>query len=213
MSSLKIYKYNSPAGRPCIGRNCALAQSLYVVFPFPLGQFVSVTYPSGRAGNASNFRVDHVTRNALAARKNEAQGLGNKDTTPHGLLKLDIKETVSRLCARASVICFFFKRQQTCQIDSTRFPSGPHRRRRFVVYILRQYFKLSKKSFVSSPFYRQQGHLVTRKSLSARFKNRFSNMKLVSEVNCSKCSNICLICSRSSLKRWKDTNKNAISTL
>ena len=86
MSSLKIYKYNSPAGRPCIGRNCALAQSLYVVFPFPLGQFVSVTYPSGRAGNASNFRVDHVTRNALAARKNEAQGLGNKDTTPHGLL-------------------------------------------------------------------------------------------------------------------------------
>ena len=61
---------------------------------------------------------------------------------------VELKGTVSRLRARASVICFFFKRQQTCQIDSTRFPSGPHRRRRFVVYILRQYFKLSKKSFV-----------------------------------------------------------------
>ena len=28
------------------------------------------------AGNASHFRMDHVTRNALAARKNEALGLG-----------------------------------------------------------------------------------------------------------------------------------------
>ena len=37
-------------------------------------------------------------------------------------------------------------------------------------------------------------------------------MKLVSEVNCSKSSNICLICSRSSLKRLKDINKNSIST-
>ena len=27
-------------------------------------------------GNASHFRMDHVTRNALAARKNEAKGLG-----------------------------------------------------------------------------------------------------------------------------------------
>ena len=32
-----------------------------------------------RAGNTnSHFRMDHVTRNALAARKNEAQGLGNQ---------------------------------------------------------------------------------------------------------------------------------------
>ena len=56
----------------------------------------------------------------------------------------------SRLCVRSSIICFFlfFKRQQNCHIDSTRFPSGPHRRRRFVVYILKQYFRLSKKSFV-----------------------------------------------------------------
>ena len=38
-------------------------------------------------------------------------------------------------------------------------------------------------------------------------------MKLVSEVNGSKSSSICLICSRSSLKRLKDRNKNAISTL
>ena len=52
-----------------------------------------------------------------------------------------------------------------------------------------------------------------RTALSARFKNIFSNLKLVSEVNCSKSSNICLICSRSSLKRLKDINKNAISTL
>ena len=52
-----------------------------------------------------------------------------------------------------------------------------------------------------------------RTALSARFKNIFSNLKLVSEVNCSKSSNICLICSRPSLKRLKDINKNAISTL
>ena len=48
---------------------------------------------------------------------------------------------------------------------------------------------------------------------TARFKNIFSNLKLVSEVNCSKSSNICLICSCPSLKRLKDINKNAISTL
>ena len=41
----------------------------------------------------------------------------------------NFKGTVSRLCARASVICFFFKRQQNCHIDLTRFLSGPHRRR------------------------------------------------------------------------------------
>ena len=35
----------------------------------------------------------------------------------------------------------------------------------------------------------------------------------MSEVSCSKSSNICLICSRSSLKRLKDIYKNAISTL
>ena len=34
------------------------------------------------------------------------------------------------------------------EIDSTRFPSGPHRQRRFVVYVLGQYFRLSKKPFV-----------------------------------------------------------------
>ena len=45
-----------------------------------------------------------------------------------------------------------------------------------------------------------------------RFKNSFSNVKLVSEVNCSKSSNICLICWRSSVKSLKDINKNAIST-
>ena len=44
-------------------------------------------------------------------------------------------------------------------------------------------------------------------------KNVFSNLKLVSEVSHFKSSNMCLICSRSSLKRLKDINKNAISTL
>ena len=52
-----------------------------------------------------------------------------------------------------------------------------------------------------------------RKSCFARFKNIFSNLKLVSEVNCAKSSNICLICSRSSLKRLKDVNRSAISTV
>ena len=78
---------------------------------------------------------------------------------------------------------------------------------------LSSYFKFGSRHEDSSRFYRWQGRLATRKSLSACFKNRFSNVKLVSEVNCSKSSNICLIYSRSSLKRWKDTNKNVISTL
>ena len=58
-----------------------------------------------------------------------------------------------------------------------------------------------------------QGRLTTQKSHSACFKNSFSNVKLVSEVNCSKSSNICLICSCFSLKCLKDINKNATSTL
>ena len=49
----------------------------------------------------------------------------------------DLKVTVSRLCARASVIWFFFKRQWNCHIGATRPPSEPHRRRRFVVYTLK----------------------------------------------------------------------------
>jgi len=53
---------------------------------------------------------------------------------------------------------------------------------------------------------------ISFRSLQKPVKNSFSNVKLVSEVNCSKSSNICLICSRSSLKRLKDINKNAIST-
>ena len=78
---------------------------------------------------------------------------------------------------------------------------------------LSPYLKSGSRHEHLSRFYRQLGRLATRKSLSARFKNRFSNVKLMPEVNCSKSSNICLICSRSSLKRWNDINKNAISTL
>ena len=78
-----------------------------------------------------------------------------------------IKGTVSRLCARASVICLFFKRQQNCHIDSTRFPSGPHRRRRFVVYILKQYFRLSKKSFVLFKIWLAARRLIAILSLAA----------------------------------------------
>ena len=75
------------------------------------------------------------------------------------------------------------------------------------------YLKFGSRHEDSSRFCRQQGRLATRKSRSARFKNSFSNVKLVSEVNCSKSSNICLICSPSSFKRLKDIlNKNAILT-
>ena len=78
---------------------------------------------------------------------------------------------------------------------------------------LSSYLKFGSRHEDSTRFYRLQDRLVTRKSRSARFKSSFSNVNLVSEVNCSKSSNICLICSRSSLKRWKDINKNANSTL
>ena len=78
---------------------------------------------------------------------------------------------------------------------------------------LSSYLKFGSQHEDSWRFCRQQGLLAIRKSRSARFKNSFSNVKLVSEVSCSKSSNICLICWCSSLKRLKDINKNAISTL
>ena len=137
-------------------------------------------------------------------------------------IKIILKGTVSRLCARASVICFFFKRQQKCHIDSTRFPSGRTADGDLLFIFssnisdfrrsLSCYLKFDSRQEDSSRFYRQQGRLAIRKSRSARFKNRFSNVKLVSEVNCSESSNICMICSRS-LKRLKDINKNVVSTL
>ena len=123
-------------------------------------------------------------------------------TAEQGMVFRDssLKGTVSRLCARASVTCFFFKRQQNCHIDSTRFPSEPHRRRRFVVYILKQYFRLSKKSFVLFKIWLAARRLIAILSLAGPprdpkisfrpLKNRFSNVKLMSEVSCSKSSNI-----------------------
>ena len=77
-------------------------------------------------------------------------------------------------------------------------------RRRFSSYL-----KFGSRHEDSSRFCRYQGRLATRKSRSARFKNSFSNVKLVSEVNCSKSSNICLIFLRSSHKRLKDINKSS----
>ena len=77
---------------------------------------------------------------------------------------------------------------------------------------LSSYLKFGSRHEDSSRFYGYQG-LANRKSRSARFKNSFSNVKLVSEVSCSNSSNICLICSRSSLKRLKGINRNVISTL
>ena len=73
--------------------------------------------------------------------------------------------------ARASSV-FFFKRQKNCQIDSTRFPSGPHRRRRFVVYILRQYFRLSKKSFVLFKIWLAARRIIAILSLAGRLATR-----------------------------------------
>ena len=51
-----------------------LASSLYGVLLVPIGQFISVTYPRRTGGERPHifFRMDHVTRNALAARNNEA---------------------------------------------------------------------------------------------------------------------------------------------
>ena len=58
---------------------------------------------------------------------------------------------------------------------------------------LSPYFNFGSRHEDSSRFYRQQDRLWTRKSRSARFKNSFSNVKLVSEVSCFKSSNICLL--------------------
>ena len=69
------------------------------------------------------------------------------------------------------------------------------------------YLKFGSRHEDSSRFCHQQGRHATRKSRSARFKNSFSNVKLVSEVKCSKSSSICLICLRSSLKRLTERYK------
>ena len=84
-------------------------------------------------------------------------------------------------------------------------------------------FLISKRFFVSFKIWLAARRLIAILSLagpprdpkarSARFKNSLCNVKLLSEVNCSKSSDICLICSSSSLKRLKDINKNVISTL
>ena len=108
---------------------------------------------------------------------------------------LSIKGTVSRLCARASVICFFFSSKDNRTVIFTRQDSLPDRtadgnvlftfssnifdfRRSFSSYL-----KFGSRHEDSSRFCRQQGRLATRKSRSAPFKNTFSNVKLVSEVN------------------------------
>ena len=45
--------------------------SLVPVFPVPIDQFTSVTYPR-RTQAKAQLRLDHVIRNALAAQNNEA---------------------------------------------------------------------------------------------------------------------------------------------
>ena len=48
------------------------SHGLYGVFPVPLGQFTLVPYPRRTGGKRLTSQcLDHVTRNALAARNNE----------------------------------------------------------------------------------------------------------------------------------------------
>ena len=137
---------------------------------------------------------------------------------PYAFSTKTLKGTVSRLCTHPCVICLFFKRQQNYVI-LTRRDFLPDRtvdgdlfftfssdfldfRRSFSSYL-----KFGARHEDSSRFCHQQGRHATRKSRSARFKNSFSNVKLVSEVKCSKSSSICLICLRSSLKRLTERYK------
>ena len=133
-----------------------------------------------------------------------------------------LKGTVSQLCARASIICFSKDNRTVMLIWQDFLPDRPADGGLLFTLSsnildfwrrLSYYLKFGSRHKDSSWFYRQQGRFATRKSRFARFKNGFSKVKLVSEVNYSKSSNICLICSRSSLKRLKDINKNTISTL
>ena len=143
-----------------------------------------------------------------------------------GPLFYPIKETVSRLCARTSVLFFFFL-QKTIELsyslDKIFFPDRTAEGDLLFIFssnILD--FRRSLSSYII--IWLAVRRLIAilslagpprdpRTALSARIKNIFSNLKHVSEVNCSKSSNICQICSRPSLKRLKDINKNAISTL
>ena len=120
-----------------------------------------------------------------------------------------VKGTASRLCARASVICFFSSKDNKFVI-LTRQDFLPDRTADGdLLFIfssnildfqrnLSSYLKFGSRHEDSSRFFCSQGCLATRKSRCGRFKNSFSNEKLMSEVNCSTSSNICLISSRSS---------------
>ena len=96
-------------------------------------------HPILRPSSEDNVRIDmpqvHLTSFTFTAKSKGSELFRNYNRTP--LYRHPLKGTVSRLCARSSVICFFFKTQEKCHIDSTRFPSRPHRRRRFVFYILK----------------------------------------------------------------------------
>ena len=65
--------------RTISGSYQGVAWSLYGVFPVPLGQLGDVSDVNGRETPYSHLRLDHVSRNALAVRNNEAKSLGNSD--------------------------------------------------------------------------------------------------------------------------------------
>ena len=128
---------------------------------------------------------------------------------------------MSRLCARAKVICFFFKRQKNCHLTRQDFFPDRHANRDLLFTFssnildfqrsLSSYLKFGSGHEDWSRFYRKASRPENLVPLA--LKKSFSNVKLVSEVNCSESSNIHMICSRCSLKRLKDINKSAVSTL
>ena len=145
----------------------------------------------------------------------------------HGVngCSLKLKGTVSRLCAPRATFVFSSKDNRIVLLTRQDFLSY-HTADGVLLFIFSSNIldfcdRRSLSSYINIWFAVRgliailslAGPPRVRKSCFARFKNIFSNLKLVSEVNCAKSSNICLICSRSSLKRLKDIDKNAISTL
>ena len=120
----------------------------------------------------------------------------------HGVngCSLKLKGTVSRLCAPRATFVFSSKDNRIVLLTRQDFLSY-HTADGVLLFIFSSnvlHFRRSLSSSLkfdwrdedSSRFYRQQGRLATRKSRSARFKNRFSSVKLVSEVNRFKFSDI-----------------------
>ena len=143
----------------------------------------------------------------------------------HGVngCSLKLKGTVSRLCAPRATFVFSSKDNRIVLLTRQDFLSY-HTADGVLLFIFSSnvlHFRRSLSSSLkfdwrdedSSRFYRQQGRLATRNLVLLGLKTAFLVWNSCQRSIDSSSVIFSLICSRSSLKRLKDIDKNAISTL